>query len=154
MSVHWKQKGIEMAELKIERVLKADIDRVFEFVTKGEHLVKWWGPEGMSLPDHALDFTKAGPWHSVMQNNAGQQYKVSGQVTSVNPPNSVAFTWAWHGEDDARGEESHVTISLEAKGDGTTRFTLHHVELASEEAAANHNQGWTSSLRKLERLAA
>lgn len=142
-----------MAELKIERVLNASQAKVFDFVTRGEHLVKWWGPEGMSLPDHTLDFSKPGPWHSVMQNDEGQQYKVSGHVTHVDGPNSVGFTWAWHGDNDVRGEESHVTITLTANDDGTTSFVLHHQELATAESAASHTHGWTSSIRKLERLA-
>jgi len=143
-----------MAELKINRRLNADIARVFDFVTKAEHLVKWWGPEGMTLPDHTLDFTKTGGWHSVMQSAEGQQFKVSGRVTSIDPPNSVGFTWAWHDENDARGADTHVLISLTANADGSTDFLLHHQELATDEAAANHLQGWTSSLVKLERMAA
>jgi uncharacterized protein YndB with AHSA1/START domain len=142
-----------MAELKIERNLKASPERVFSFITKSEFLVRWWGPEGMSLPDHSLDFTKPGPWHSVMQNDDGQTFKVSGQVTRVDEPNSVSFTWAWHDENDKRGEESHVTLNLRANDDGTTRFVLHHQQLSDQEAAGNHERGWTSSLRKLERLA-
>lgn len=142
-----------MAELKIDRTLKADRAKVFEFVTKGEHLVKWWGPEGMSVPDHTLDFTKVGPWHSVMENADGKQFKVSGNVTSVNAPHSVAFTWAWHDENDTRGNDTHVTISLTARADGGTDFMLYHTDLVDEESAANHLHGWTSSLVKLERLA-
>ncbi len=143
-----------MAELRIERVLNADISRVFEFVTRGEHLVKWWGPEGMSLPDHTLDFTKPGPWHSVMQSGDGQKFTVSGQVTHVDAPNAVGFTWAWHDENGKRGDESHVMIALSANADGTTEFLLHHRELADDAASAAHSDGWTSSIRKLERLAA
>ena len=142
-----------MAELKLERVFKASPVTVFDFITKGEHLVKWWGPEGTKLPDHALDFTKLGPWHSVMQNSEGGKNKVSGQVTHIDPPNSFGFTWAWHDENDKRGVESHVQLSLQATTDGGTIFRLHHQELPSEEMAGRHNQGWTSSLRKLERLA-
>ncbi len=143
-----------MADLKIARRLNAPIDKVFDFVTKGEHLVKWWGPEGMSLPDRWLDFTKTGPWHSVMENAEGQKFKVSGQVTRVNAPYSVGFTWAWHDENDQRGAESHVTLTLAGNADGTTNFTLHHQQLADDTSAQSHEQGWTSSLRKLEALAA
>ncbi len=143
-----------MAELRIDRTLNAPIERVFEFVTKPEHLVKWWGPEGMSLPDHSLDFTQTGPWHSVMANADGQQFTVSGQVTSVDRPNSVGFTWAWHDDKGKRGNESCVMITLSAKADGTTAFSLNHQQLPDDESAQNHNQGWTSSLRKLEALAA
>lgn len=142
-----------MAELKLERVFKAAPARVFDFITKSENLMKWWGPEGMTLPDAKLDFTKPGPWHSTMQNAEGQRFSVSGQVTHVDAPNSVGFTWAWHDESGKRGDESHVVMSLKPTADGGTAFTLHHQQLATEEAAVNHNQGWISSLRKLERLA-
>jgi uncharacterized protein YndB with AHSA1/START domain len=142
-----------MAEVKIERILKADPETVFAFVSKGEHLVKWWGPEGMTLPDAHLDFTKPGPWHSVMQNAEGQNYKVSGQVTSVEAPHKIGFTWAWHDDKDQRGDESHVTLTVAAHDGGGTKFTLHHQQLPTQDSADNHTHGWTSSLKKLERLA-
>ncbi len=142
-----------MATLTLERDFAADPETVFAYVSKTEHLLKWWGPEGMTLPEHQLDFTSKGQWVSVMQNADGQRYKVSGQVTHVDPPRSVGFTWAWHDESDTRGVESHVTIKLVPAANGGTRFQLSHVDLPSDEVAANHEQGWTSSLRKLERLA-
>ena len=142
-----------MAEVKIERLLNAPIERVFAFVTEPGNLAQWWGPEGTTLPDADLDFRREGAWHSVMMNAEGQRYKVSGQVTHVTPPHSVGFTWAWHDETNARGDESHVTITLAEAPGGRTAFTLTHVQLTGA-AALNHEQGWTSSLRKLERLAA
>ena len=141
-----------MPELTLERVFDAPLERVFDFVSKTEHLLKWWGPEGLHVPEGDLAFDRTGPWWSVMQSAEGQRYKVSGHVTHVDPPKSIGFTWAWHDEADARGVESHVTIKLvPAQGGGTT-FTLSHVDLPDDEAAANHNMGWVSSLRKLEAL--
>jgi uncharacterized protein YndB with AHSA1/START domain len=142
-----------MATLTIDREFEADPATVFDYVSKTEHLLKWWGPEGMTVREHDLAFDRKGPWVSVMQNAEGQRYKVSGQVTHVDPPHSVGFTWAWHDENDQRGVESHVTIKLVPAANGGTRFLLSHVDLPSKDVAANHNQGWTSSLRKLERLA-
>ena len=141
-----------MATLTLERTFDAAPERVFDFVSKTEHLLKWWGPEGLFVPEHQLSFERTGPWMSVMQNQEGQRYKVSGQVTHVDPPNSVGFTWAWHDENDVRGVESHVTIKLVPAQNGGTAMTLSHVDLPSDEVAANHEQGWTSSLRKLDRL--
>ena len=142
-----------MADLTLERNFDAAPERVFAFVSKAEHLLKWWGPEGMHVPEGELAFDRTGPWWSVMQNAEGQRYKVSGQVTHVDPPNSVGFTWAWHDENDQRGVESHVTIKVVPAQGGGTDFTLTHVDLPGDEIAANHNMGWTSSLRKLEALA-
>ena len=140
-----------MAELTIERDFAVSPERLFAAVSKQADLLAWWGPEGMHVPQHDLDFTRKGPWFSVMQNAEGQQYKVSGQVTHVDPPNSVGFTWAWHDENDARGAESHVTFKVSARGSGA-RLTLLHVDLPDDEAAQNHNKGWSSSLNKLTAL--
>jgi uncharacterized protein YndB with AHSA1/START domain len=72
-------------------------------------------------------------------------------VTHVDPPKSLGFTWAWHDENDVRGVESHVTIKLVPAVGGGTKMVLNHVDLP-EESMANHEQGWASSLRKLENL--
>lgn len=140
-----------MTDVVLERILPAAVERVFEFVTRHEHLLTWWGPEGMSLPEERLDFTRTGPWYSVMMNSQGQRYKVSGQVTSVRKPNLVAFTWGWHDENDRRGHESHVTIEISEAGPGRTRLRLSHARLPDAEAAKSHEGGWTSTLDKLER---
>lgn len=143
-----------MAELTLTRTFTHPPETVFAFVTQTANLLQWWGPEGTHVPEHDLDLSRPGPWFSVMQNDDGQRYKVSGQVTSVDAPRTVGFTWAWHDETDARGPESHVMFTLADDGSGGTRFTLHHRDLGDDDAAKNHEQGWTSSLRKLERLAA
>ncbi len=138
-----------MADLKLEREFPTTPENLFAWISDGAKLLQWWGPEGMHVPQHDLDFSRLGPWYSVMQNAEGQQYKVSGQVTHVDPPNSVGFTWGWHDDQDQRGAESHVTLTVEAVGEGA-RLILDHRDLGDDEIAANHNQGWTSSLRKLE----
>lgn len=142
-----------MPELSLTRHFPAAPERVFEFVTQTQHLLKWWGPEGMDVPEHDLNFERKGPWMSVMRNAEGQRFKVSGHVTHIDPPNSIGFTWAWHDENDKRGVESHVTIKVVPAQAGGTELQLNHVDLPDDEAAASHEQGWISTLRKLERLA-
>ena len=69
--------------LRIAMTFPAPPERVFAFLTERRHVLDWWGPEGMSLSDESLDFTREGPWHSVMLNADGRRFKVSGQVTEV-----------------------------------------------------------------------
>jgi len=142
-----------MPDLTLERVFDAPPERVFDFVSKPDLVAKWWGPEGTTLPHHDLAFDRPGPWVSVMENAEGRRFKVSGQVTHVDPPHSVGFTWAWHDEHDRRGVESHVTIRLVPDIGGGTRLSLSHVDLP-EDAAESHESGWTSTLAKLARLIA
>ena len=139
-----------MADVILTRVFRAGIDHVFAYVTQTEHLLKWWGPEGITVPVHALDFSRPGPWSSEMHAPDGRIFRVSGEVIDLTPPKSVAFTWAWHDDDGERGHESRVLFELEDLG-SETRFTLTHSGLADQESARNHDEGWTSSLSKLER---
>ena len=141
-----------MTDLVIERVFAADAETVFAFVTRGEHLMKWWGPEAMHVGDHDLDLSRTGSWTSTLVNAEGGTYKVSGEVVAIDPPRSVEFTWGWHDEDDQRGHDSQVRYDVEPNPGGGARFVLTHTGLADEESRDSHNGGWTSSLRKLERL--
>ena len=143
-----------MSELRIERNFAADPETVFAFVTKKENLLKWWGPEGMSIEADDLDFSKPGPWGSTMVNPEGGRYKVTGVVTKVDAPNAVELTWAWHDENDVRGHNSTVRLEVKSDGKGGTQFTVLHTGLLDEESVSNHNMGWTSALKKLERMAA
>lgn len=143
-----------MSDLVIERRFDADVETVFAFLTRRENIAKWWGPEGMTCPVLEMDLTATGAWMSVMSNAEGARYKVSGTVEAVEPPRRVVFTWGWHDETDRRGPESRVTFEVTPVAEGGAVFTLTHADLPDDESAANHEQGWTSSLRKIERLLA
>ena len=137
-----------MTDLRLEREFSVTPDRLFQWVSTPDKLLKWWGPEGMDVPEHNLDLSRTGPWFSIMRNGEGQQFKVSGHVTHVDAPKSVGFTWGWHDDDDQRGGESHVTFTVVASTSGA-RLLVDHRELDDSEQSTRHEAGWTSSLRKL-----
>lgn len=140
-----------MSDLQLIRNYPVSQERLFEVVTSRAELVQWWGPETMHVPEDALDFTRTGPWFSVIVSDEGQRYKVSGQVTHVDVPNSVGFTWGWHDDADQRGRESHVTFTVEATDTGA-RLILDHRDLDDSEQSENHARGWTSALTKLDKI--
>ena len=143
-----------MPDLKIERHFNKSPEIVFEFLTKPENVVQWWGPQTFVCEDLGDDmaFDRPGPWTMAMRSPEGNRYKVSGEVTSIDPPNSVEFTWAWHDENDQRGHQSLVRYIVAADQNGKSRLTWLHTGLPDEEAAAGHMSGWNGSLGKLERL--
>ena len=141
-----------MSEVIIERTFKADPDTVFAYITKTENLIKWWGPEGITIPEHKLDFTKLGYWTSTMEHRDGKCHKVSGEVLSIDKPNTVEFTWRWHDENDIRGHESRVRFEVRKNQNGGTQFIMTHAGLESDEFAQKHNQGWNSTFNKLDLL--
>lgn len=137
-----------MADLHLERDFELPAGDLFDWITQAEKLLQWWGPEGMHVPEGELDFSHTGPWYSVMQNAEGQRYKVSGQVTRVDPPLALGLTWAWHDQDDVRGAESHVTLAVVVTETGS-RLIIDHRDLGDDEQAASHERGWVSTLSKL-----
>ena len=143
-----------MTDLVMERRFPADAQTVFAFLTRPENIAKWWGPEGMTCPELDMDLTERGPWRSTMMNAEGGRYTVSGEVLEVEPPYRVEFTWGWHDDSGRRGHESHVTFEVTPAAEGGAVFKLTHADLPDEESAGNHEQGWTSALRKLERALA
>ncbi len=143
-----------MPDIRIEREFGVTPETLFRVVTEQADILNWWGYDGMTFPDYALDLTREGAWHFVMVGDAGKRFKLSGRVTHVNPPRSVGFTWAWHDEEDKRGPESHVTYTIDRTENGA-RLTIDHRDLASDDIAAEHEAGWTGGpLPRLERYIA
>lgn len=140
-----------MTDIVIKRVFRAGLDHVFDYISKPDQVLQWWGPEGLTVPVSKLDFRLPGPWMSEMHAPDGRVFKMSGQVTSVDPPKSVGFTFAWHDDSDERGHESYVLIELEATGD-MTHFKLTHSGFADQASADSHAEGWASTLGKLEKI--
>lgn len=51
----------------ITRVFNAPRDRVFQMWTQREHLMRWFGPKGVTIPRCSLDFRIGGVFHYCMQ---------------------------------------------------------------------------------------
>lgn len=144
-----------MADIRIVREFKTSAERLFQALTQQAEILNWWGHDSMTIPAYNLDFSQTGPWFSEMIGSDGTRFKLSGQVTHVNPPKSVGFTWAWHDDQDQRGPESHVTFTVEDSDTGTVRLTVDHRDLADAEIAARHEAGWTTGpIIRLERYIA
>lgn len=137
-----------MSDLRLERVFPVTPEHLFAWMTRPENLTRWWGPEGMRAAENQLDFSRTGPWFAVVVGDSGTRYKVSGQVTRVDPPNAVGFTWGWHDDADARGHESHVTFTILPDPAGA-KLVLDHRDLVDTDQADAHTRGWTSSLNSL-----
>ena len=108
----------ESRVLHMSRRFPARPDRVFRALTRCEELRRWWGPNGFTVPDCALDLRPGGAWRTVMRSPEGQYEVVSGVYREVQPPSRLAFTWGWERE-DGRGHETLVTIELHERAGGT-----------------------------------
>lgn len=145
-------------ELTITRVLDAPRDLVFRVWTRPEHLVRWWGPSGFTLPQCKMDLRPGGAFHYIMRSGdegcattgeaAGTDHRLRGIFREIKPPERLVFTWAWEDENGQLGHETLVTVTMVEQG-AKTKLTLHQAVFESVTARDAHNTGWTSSIERL-----
>jgi len=143
--------------LEISRTFKAPRAQVFAAFTQPELLAKWFGPPTTTFVNATVDLRVGGRYRIHIRGE--EDYIVSGVFTEIQPPARLAYTWAWE-EDEASptpetmsGGESLVTIELVDRGN-ETEMLFKQEHLASMDAVASHNAGWTGSFDKLSALLA
>jgi uncharacterized protein YndB with AHSA1/START domain len=127
-------------DLRIERVLPATVDQVYEAWTRPELLSRWYCPNPDLQIEVEADLRIGG--HYVVKMGP---YVVRGAYTELDPPQLIGFTWQW---DETDSRASQVRVELTAVADGT-RMLLTHTALENAEDVANHLQGWEGSLGRL-----
>jgi uncharacterized protein YndB with AHSA1/START domain len=134
--------------LRLEREFRAPVAQVYAAFTQPDLLQKWWGPEGVTVPDFTMDVREGGQWRTTMRNDDGDSWTVSGAYVELREPHRLAFTWAWE-ENGQRGHETLVEIDLVASATGT-RLSLLQSVFETRDARDKHEQGWISSFSCLE----
>lgn len=106
--------------LRVERLVGASVDLVFEMFTDARHLDAWWGPDGFRNETHELDFSVGGLWRYTMHGPDGKDWPNWIRYREITPPTRISYE---HGGE--MGEAAHFDgiITLDAKGAGT-RVTL------------------------------
>jgi uncharacterized protein YndB with AHSA1/START domain len=137
--------------LVIERLLDAPRKLVFKAWTVPEHLVRWWGPHGFSLPYCKMELKPGGSFRCTMLSPEGTEHRLSCVYREIVAPEKLSFTWTWIDEEDQPGPETLVTVLLEEAGDqgAQTKLTLHQAIFESDTACAAHGDGWSQSLDRL-----
>ena len=140
-------------EITITRIFDAPRELVFEAWTKAEHLAKWWGPEGFSLPEVESDPRPGGALTMVMRGPDGADYPQTGTFKEVVAPERLVF------EEVALGPEGHpilqafTTVTF-VDLDGKTELTMHARGVAlvpgSEQMLSGMYAGWNQSLQRLD----
>ena len=141
-------------ELRLSRRFKAPREAVFRAFTDPEALVKWYGPEGMSVADLEVDLRPGGAYSLVFRQADGGGHPLSGVYREVSPPERLVMTRVW-GQGDMAGVETLVTIDLAEAGFGAgaeTELTLTHEMLPSQNSIDHHGKGWIGIFNCLDRF--
>jgi len=140
----------EDTTLRMERLIATTPETLFGFWTRPELLIRWWGPEGFTTPQHALDVRPGGRWRTTMRSPEGKNFVVSGVYRTLEPPRRLVFTWAWDDDAGLRGNETEVTVTFEPVPGGT-RMLLVQQGFRDVESRDRHQRGWGSSFVCLKR---
>lgn len=139
---------IDRRTLVLSRTLNAPIDLVFEVWTHPDHLVRWWGPTGFTLPHCEQDFRTGGKYRFCMRAPDGSDHWVRGEYTHIDPPRRLVFTWLREDSDGDIWCDTVVEITLQQRGANTT-LTLNQTTFATVAHCEEHAGGWNQCLDRL-----
>ena len=134
--------------LVVERVFDAPRSLVFKAWIEPQHLFRWYGPRGFTVPSYTLDPRPGGGWRACMVSPKGDEHWVRGVFREVSEPERLSFTWAHENADGALGHETLITVTFDDLGE-RTRLTLRQETFESVEARNDHRDGWTEAIECL-----
>ena len=135
--------------VRVERVVAASPDLVFEAWTRPEVLKLWWGPRGVTAVAAEMDVRPGGRYAVTMQPDAGQPFVLSGEYREVVPSRRLVKTWEYHGDTVTDPVESIVTVEFIGEG-ASTRLILTQEFLEEPRDREGRDRGWRSSLDRLD----
>jgi len=111
-------------EIVMTRVFDAPRHLVFDAWTKPEHLKRWFGPRGWTMPVCEIDLRPGGPWRFFMRKDDGSEMGMYGEYREVVPPERLVSTEFFEGaEFEEMGGGTINTLTFEERGGQTTMTT-------------------------------
>ena len=138
-----------MTSLTLVRRIAARPSIVFDALTTPEGICAWWGPDQGPVLLAETDVRVGGRYRVRFRTLDGSEHESTGEYLEIERPQRLIMSWRWVLGGGDTGE-SRLEFHLRAVADGT-ELTLTHARLQTDEAARNHEEGWSAALDKLER---
>ena len=140
-------------EVTVTRMIDAPADLVFRAWTEGDHLTKWYAPEGFGVARAEADAKQGGAFTIVMQGPDGSEYPLWGTFTEFDPPKKLIMASTAAGPDGTPALDAVTTVTLVGHV-GKTEMTVHEKANALTPEAgpmlAGMEVGLLQTLRKLD----
>jgi uncharacterized protein YndB with AHSA1/START domain len=134
-------------ELVITRVIDAPRELVFKARTEPQHVARWFGPPGTTVPFCTMDARPRGALRFCYRLPAGDLHWMEGAYRDVVEPERIAFT---DESGNLLGRPGFPLVALLtvafADYSGGTRLTLRHAGVDQRELS-----GWPASLDRFAR---
>jgi uncharacterized protein YndB with AHSA1/START domain len=141
--------------IETDVLIAAPVERVWELITKPEHVGRWFGDAGAEI-----DLRPGGRWSMTFQDHG----TIHGRVEAVEPPHRFTYRWlSTMGVQDepTPGNSTLTEFRLVAEGDGTrvvvveSGFDALDADPAVRtEKLASNTKGWAAELHELVTYAA
>ncbi len=135
---------METQTVRLERFVRADIERAFNAFADPAQAQQWWGPPGVETSVVEIDLRVGGACRWVMH-PSGTTAVLYGRIEALVPPSLLVMTNRWEGE----VAESLVTLRFVAEGDGT-RIELTHTRIDPTAGVSSFEAGWSAAFDSLE----
>ena len=139
-------------DLTVRRVIRAPRQKVFDAFIKPELFRQWMGPRGFKVTALEMEPRAGGNFRLTMVHRHGDTSKVTGTYKEIAPPERIAFTWKWDGDQMAALPETLVTVTFsERKGEHgpETEVQLLHSGFPATDVRDAHDAGWQGCMNKL-----
>jgi uncharacterized protein YndB with AHSA1/START domain len=130
--------------VRVERVLPASPEVVFDAWTDPASLQVWMAPDAASVASAECDARVGGAFRIVMIDQSGAM-EHTGRYLELDRPHRLVFTWRSLG---TGWVDTQVTVELAAIPSGT-RMVITHGGLETPDARDSHRRGWTGIADKL-----
>ena len=144
-------------EIVMTRFFEAPRDVVFDTFTQPEHVKRWWGPRGWSLPECEMDLRVGGSFRYLMRGPAGEEHGIWGTYFEIVPPERLVFDDGF----EATGMEdfdARLTLIFEEETPGRTKITMTSLyksrQIRDRVLGMGLGQGWGESFDRLDEVLA
>jgi uncharacterized protein YndB with AHSA1/START domain len=140
---------LEVGQVEVSRTFEASLELVWKAWTEPEHFMKWYGPQGFTVPTCEIDLREGGLHLWSMMSPDGNQMFFTGIYKEIVPMERLVFTDSMSdaegnvmGMGEGMPESMDVTVTFVHAG-GKTTVTVSHI--GSEQAG----MGWEQAFDKL-----
>jgi uncharacterized protein YndB with AHSA1/START domain len=138
-------------EILMTRVFDAPRELVFEAHTTPEHVRRWWGKHGTTLPVCEMDFRPGGAYRFVQREAGGAEHGFRGEYRDIVPPERLVYTFEYEG---MPGHIAVETLTFE-ETDGKTTMTSRMIfDTTGERDGALKSGMENGAAQTMDRLAA
>ncbi len=128
--------------LVVRRTIRATPERLFAAWTTPAQLLIWWGPDGVTCVDPAVDLRVGGTYRIGNRLPDGAELWIGGVFEVIDPPHRLVYTWKIEGNP---GAPERVTVEFTARG-GATDVVVTHERIANRTEREQHANGWVGCL--------